>query len=135
MVACFRGDGGAPKRDERTLVSNVDLVPTILTACGLKPTAEMPGVNLLDAGAPARRDAIFAEQFSHDMKDVDHPARTLLSRTCLQGNWKLIVHKDGRVELFDLGADPSEKTDLAAREPARAAAMRKRLDQWWSGTD
>jgi hypothetical protein len=30
--------------------------------------------------------------------------------------------------LFDLVADPAERNDLAAREPARAAAMAKTLD-------
>jgi len=32
--------------------------------------------------------------------------------------------------LFDLGADPSETTNLAAREPERLAAVQARLDAW-----
>jgi hypothetical protein len=31
--------------------------------------------------------------------------------------------------LFDLAADPAERNDLAAREPARVAAMAKKLEQ------
>lgn len=31
--------------------------------------------------------------------------------------------------LFDLSADPDERNDLAAREPARVAAMAKALDE------
>jgi arylsulfatase A-like enzyme len=45
------------------------------------------------------------------------------------GDWKLIVDGGGdRVELFDLAADPAEKTNLAVQEPARVKAMRLRLD-------
>ena len=47
------------------------------------------------------------------------------------GNWKLIEHlEDGRTELFDLAADPGERTDASAAEPARAAALRGRLEAW-----
>jgi uncharacterized sulfatase len=44
------------------------------------------------------------------------------------GRWKLIqFHEDDRVELYDLSADPGERHDLAAREPARAGELRARL--------
>jgi len=37
---------------------------------------------------------------------------------------------DDRTELFNLANDPGETTDLAAREPERAAALRDRLRRW-----
>lgn len=44
------------------------------------------------------------------------------------GDWKLIVSKNGdKAELFDLGRDPFEKTDLASQEPERVAALRRLL--------
>ena len=47
------------------------------------------------------------------------------------GDWKLLEYfEDGRVELFNLAQDPSEQTDLATRESARAADLRARLDAW-----
>jgi arylsulfatase A-like enzyme len=47
------------------------------------------------------------------------------------GRWKLVEHyDDGKVELFDLDADPEETRDLAAKQPGRAAAMRTRLRDW-----
>src|SRR5207253_6701648 len=50
----------APRRDEQTLVSTIDLAPTILAACGVMPTTEMRGINLLDvaAGKSSSRDAV-----------------------------------------------------------------------------
>jgi arylsulfatase A-like enzyme len=53
----------------------------------------------------------------------------------LDGSWKLhrIAGKAGdkvRLELYDLANDRTEATDLAAREPDRARAMRAALEEW-----
>jgi hypothetical protein len=48
-----------------------------------------------------------------------------------EGDWKLIEqYEDGSLELYNLAKDPGEKTDLAADEPARVAAMRGKLEAW-----
>jgi len=48
-----------------------------------------------------------------------------------EGDWKLLEHyEDGSLELFDLARDPSETRDLSAREPARVAALRGKLEAW-----
>ena len=48
-----------------------------------------------------------------------------------RGDWKLIEwYEDRRIELFNLARDLSEQTDLAAAEPARAAALRDELHAW-----
>lgn len=47
------------------------------------------------------------------------------------GNWKYVEHyEDGAAELYDLLADPGERTDLAARHPDKVAALRKGLADW-----
>src|SRR5262249_22748660 len=47
------------------------------------------------------------------------------------GDWKLIEHyEDGRCELFNLAQDPGEVTDLSAKEPARVADLRGKLETW-----
>ncbi|MCD6338545.1 MAG: sulfatase-like hydrolase/transferase [Verrucomicrobia bacterium] len=54
-------------------------------------------------------------------------------RAMRQGQWKLLVpeaQRAGTAKLFDLSRDPGEKTDLAAKEPARVQAMLKALKQW-----
>ncbi|HUT33739.1 MAG TPA: sulfatase [Planctomycetota bacterium] len=134
----------APRMDREHLASSLDLVPTILAACGLKPPPEMPGLSLLDEKAVGARDAVFAEYYTHDMADVAAPAKSLRARVCIQGDWKLILWqglqpKVGRpaaappakAELYHLKDDPFEKANLAEKHPDKVAALTKRLDEWW----
>ena len=46
------------------------------------------------------------------------------------GDWKLVVHeraKKSTLELFDLQADPSEKSNVADKYPDRVAELQKAL--------
>ena len=127
-----------PCRDEKTLVSSVDLVPTILEACGLEPTAAMPGINLLDRDATAKRDTIFGDIYLHNAVDIHRPASSLMYRWCINGPWKLIVPNKanvpaGEIELYNVVEDPHEKQNLAARQPARVDQLQAQLDTWWAG--
>lgn len=46
------------------------------------------------------------------------------------GDWKLVHFYEGdRDELYHLAADPSERRDLAAQQPARRRELRSRLDE------
>ncbi|MDO8542289.1 MAG: sulfatase [Opitutaceae bacterium] len=46
------------------------------------------------------------------------------------GDWKLVHFYEGnRDELYRLSTDPSEQTDLAAQEPAKARELRARLER------
>ena len=127
-----------PRRDEQSLASSIDVVPTVLAACGVRPGRDLPGIDLLEPEAAARREAIFGEIFTHNAIDIDTPASSLMYRWMIDGWWKLIVPcaanvPDGRPELFDLKADPGEQRDRFGAEPERAAALRAKLDAWWLG--
>jgi uncharacterized sulfatase len=116
--------------DERAM--SIDLVPTILSAVGQKPTAQMQGIDLLDPAAPGKRKAIFGECFTHNAVDLDRPAANLEWRWMIEDRWKLIVPASGKgAELYDLAADPHEKTDLASTNADRVKALHGKLDAWW----
>jgi uncharacterized sulfatase len=122
-----------PRRDDRTLVSSLDIAPTILAACGLSATKEMKGINLLDvaAGHPSGRDVLFGEIFEHDIPDIDRAEPGLRYRWCIQGDWKLIESADGRTrELYNLKADPREENDQAAAEPERVKTLTALFKPW-----
>jgi arylsulfatase A-like enzyme len=72
--------------------------------------------------------------------EVDRPTPRILycqgvrrrSTALREGNWKLIVHRSSgktRTELFDLAADPFEKTDLSKKHPERVDALLKRIEK------
>lgn len=48
----------------------------------------------------------------------------------LGNRYKLIVHNNGKVELFDIIADPAEKTDLAEDKPEVAEQIQQQLRDW-----
>jgi uncharacterized sulfatase len=122
-----------PRRDERTLVSNVDLAPTTLAAAGLSPRASMQGVDLL---APWKREAIFGAAYTHDAVDIHNPVENLRYLWAIEGHLKLIL--PGRqsddapaVELYDLSKDPHERQNVAASRPADVKRIRGRIATWW----
>jgi uncharacterized sulfatase len=127
-----------PRRDDETLVSSIDLAPTILKACGLEPTDAMTGIDLLDSEALQARHQIYGEIFSHDVVDVERPAASLRYRWVIEENWKLIVPQpplviDEPPQLYDLSKDPHELNNVASRDATRVAAMKEALDGWWKG--
>lgn len=122
----------APGRDERTLVSSIDIAPTILAACGAKPDPRMPGVDLRDATKARERDAVYGAVFEHDIPDIDQPASGLQHRWCIAGEWKLTVDAHGKTaELFNVVSDPDEQAEVSAKHLDAVAKLRKKLDAWW----
>ena len=136
------------KRDTDTLVTSLDLMPTILAACGVKAPEGLPGLNLLpDASGAARlkRTALFGEVFAHDIADVERPVASLRYRWCIDGPWKLMLAYDGKlgryagthdwdtvgVKLYNVVEDPGEETNLAAARPEIAARLRSKIEAWW----
>lgn len=118
------------------LVSTIDLAPTILDACGVKPPKTMPGVSLLPVAAgkgPLKRDAVFGEIYVHTAVKLEDPTVNLTHRWVRVGEWKLIVPlKEGQAaELYNLADDPKEKVNLAEKKPEVVARLTKRLADDW----
>jgi uncharacterized sulfatase len=129
--------GRIPPGRSSDLAVAVDLAPTILAACGAKPTPQMQGIDLLDAGARAARKAVFGEGFVHTARDTERPGPNLRARWVREGPWKLIVPAKtdrefyGQPQLYNLADDPFERLDLAAKHPQRVEHLRGLLDAWW----
>jgi len=127
----------------RDLACSIDLMPTILRACGLDPPEGLEGLDLLDVAARAGRAAIFGAGYSiHNMNPGDAES-TLQYRWCIAGDWKLLLRHHGEdttryrtvhewddvpVRLYNLARDPVEQTNLAEVEPDRVRRMAEQID-------
>ena len=136
-----------------TLVSSIDIAPTIYAACGVKAPAGLPGINLLDVcrhreanpSAADKRNVLFGESFAHDIADIDRPAESLIFRWCIRGQWKLLLTYDGKVgryafthlrtnrkpQLYNLLEDPHENKNVAASNPEIVRQLTKLIQDSW----
>ena len=126
-----------------------DLLPTVAGATGAPPPAgvTLDGRNLWPVwrGEPAATELLTRPLLWHF--PYYHPetgfaaaratigvsdfavSQTRPHAALRLGDWKLLhSFEDARDELYHLGRDPGEQTDLATREPARTRELRRRLD-------
>ncbi len=112
-------------------VISMDLYPTCLTAAGLHPhpAQHRDGLNLLPlvkGSGTLKRDALYWHYPHYN----SHPS-SVPSSVLRKGDWKLIETFDPEgVELYHLGRDLSETTNLAASETAKLAELRQELTDW-----
>tara|TARA_R110002049_G_scaffold285698_4_gene467149 strand:- start:338618 stop:339949 length:1332 start_codon:yes stop_codon:yes gene_type:complete len=144
----YRWLGKIPAGDRPELASTIDILPTIFGAVGAPIPADLPGLNLmpnLKSNEPIERDTIYGESFAHDIADIENPQASLLFRWAIEGKWKLLLTYDGEVnryksthprtekrpQLFDLQADPHEKTNVAGEHPDVVARLAKKIADWY----
>ena len=124
-----RGPGLVNRRVIDAPFVNMDWLPTLIEVAGAAAPRDVDGLSharLLRAGSPSSGSRTFFWHIPHYTNQGSRPAGAVRD-----GRWKLVEHyDDGRVELFDLDADPGETRDLSAVEPARTGALRKRLRDW-----
>jgi arylsulfatase A-like enzyme len=75
---------------------------------------------------------------TRDFTNFRHPVITeedyLGPRSIIEGDHKLVIHEqksgEPKIELFDLKADPAEKTNLAAQQPELVTSLQAKLRDW-----
>lgn len=127
-VPCLvRYPGGAKPGEVDQAAAHVDLMPTILDACGVP----MPGDRKIDgrslmpwvAGSKeklAERTQVFQWHRGDEPEAWKNCA-------VVRGDWKLV----NGAELYNVRQDPGEAKDLAKSEPAAVARLRKEYEEWF----
>jgi uncharacterized sulfatase len=92
----------------RGLISQVDLVPTILSAIGKEIPDEIDGVDAL----PLLRGEVAAVRDAALIEFTDDPRRLRLKTVITPDRKLTIYHGYGFGELYDLEADPGELRNL-----------------------
>src|SRR5262249_51863347 len=107
-----------------------DLFPTILGVAGVKPPVDrvIDGTDVLPVLTGRTRSAGRKAPLYWRLDMA--PAEENLQVAVRDGDWKRLASRDfSHIELYNLKADPLEKTDLAAREAAPSGAMRETLEK------
>ena len=112
-----------------TPVSSPDFFPTLLEATGSKPANDqlMDGLSLIPLFKKGKlpERALFWH-YPHYGNQGGAPGAAIR-----RGDFKLIEwFEDDRLELFNLGIDPGEKSDLSSEQSALASELRTELHAW-----
>jgi arylsulfatase A-like enzyme len=114
----------------------IDLVPTVLDACGIDPPATIGGV----AQSPIEGVSLLPviDDAAHDEVRRVQYFEMLGCRALYRDGYKAVTYhpiqadepplSDGSWELYDVRVDPSECHDLAAARPELLIEM---VDEWW----
>jgi arylsulfatase A-like enzyme len=121
----------------REPILSVDLYPTLLELAGAKSSPDYPldgasYVGLLKSGGDGKlvRDAIYWHFPGYLGAGIDGwrttPAGAIRAR-----DWKLLeFFEDGRLELYNLKDDLSQKADLAKSQPEKTKELHDKLVAW-----
>jgi arylsulfatase A-like enzyme len=131
-----RWPGKVPAGTTDVPVISVDLLPTLASLGGAKLPANQPldGASLVECLTSGGKAAPARDLFWHFPGYLGAGAgqwRTTPAGAIRSGNWKLIeFFETGTLELYDLAADVSQKTNLAEKEPERVKELHAKLVAW-----
>jgi arylsulfatase A-like enzyme len=130
-------------RDEETLASIIDFVPTVLNACGLKVPSDLPGLDLTNREAMTARKSVFVEAYTHDIAALGQPEKSLVTQVIINGWSKLLLpgqvvpdkaftSAPSSAALYDLKSDPMEKNDLSTAKPDEVTRLKSLQNAQWN---
>ena len=129
----IRWPGRVPvgKIDENTMLSAVDMLPTLAAAAGVKQLPagyQGDGENMLPAllGKPMDRSQPLFWKWNGDHSGNNWPAYAMRDN-----RWVFLISEDRRrIELYDVIADRDQKNNLSAQESERTKRMQAVVEQW-----
>ena len=136
FIARWPGKIAAGKVDNTSLISAVDLLPTFCEVAGVDlPSSYSPdGVSLvptlLGKGKTKRDKPLFWKMDSPWPAPKNRPDHWV-SYAIVDQTWKLVANEDASyVELYDIAADPYERSDLRKERPEVVQQLKMKLAAW-----
>jgi len=119
-----------PKMDTETVVSSIDMVPTVLDILDIGKTENLSGISVLDEEELEERDIIFGEIYAHDFETIES---SMYYKIAISKPYKLIipdpVRKKGEsIQLFNIDEDPFEKTNIAENNPKIVEKLKEKIN-------
>jgi arylsulfatase len=104
----------------------VDLMPTFLELAGGTYPARYRSFDLKPLAGESLVPVLQGRKIGDRALGWEHEG----NRAFRVGDWKLVATFQGAWELYDLGKDRSEVTDLAAKNPKKVQELAARYQQW-----
>ncbi len=128
-------DGRGGGRGVADVVSNVDVLPSLLELLGLPVPDGIDGLSfvptLRDPATPHPREVAFAEATKPHLNDREGWQNAPMAKAATTRSHKLVRSFGGRAfALYDLRQDPAEVHDVLALQPSVADALRAALEDW-----
>ena len=133
-----------PKRSQ-DLAHSIDLFPTIAAVSQIKPSLDLPGINLLDSQKRKDRKRIFGASYSVYNMTPGNSNGTLQYQWCIEGDWKLLLRYNGLdtthykqlhvwdkepLRLYNLKLDPHEKNEVSNENPEVIKRIKNEIHKW-----
>ncbi len=143
LLVWWPGHAPAGQLNERTVLSAVDLLPSLCRIAGASipdpMAAQLDGEDLspaLTGGTPIRSKTLFWE-YGRNPNAFNYP-RVRHDRSpnlaMRESNWKLLLNADGsNPQLFDLRSDPKEDHDLSPQESELVKRLSAQALRWRDG--
>ena len=118
-----------PNMDTTTVVSSIDMVPTVLDILDIDKPKNLPGVSVLNEEQLKSRDAIFGEIYAHDFDTVES---SMFYNIAIAPPYKLIVpdpvrKPNEKIQLFNIDEDPFEKNDISENNPEIVEQLQQKI--------
>jgi len=118
-----------PKMDNKTVVSSIDMIPTVLDILDIEKPANLPGVSVLDEKTLSERKGIFGEVYAHDFDTIEN---SMFYNMAIFPPYKIIVpdplrKKDEKIQLFHIDSDPYERNNIASSNPEIVKDLKEKI--------
>ena len=132
-------------KSSQDLAHSIDLFPTIAAVSQIKPSLDLPGINLLDSQKRKERKRIFGASYSVYNMTPGNPDGTLQYQWCIEGDWKLLLRYNGLdtthykqlhvwdkepVRLYNLKLDPHEENEVSNENMEVIERIRNEIHKW-----
>lgn len=125
--------------NDQSIIASVDLFPTLCKITGTQLPAgyTLDGEDRSDVlvnNKHKERDNLLFWEFGSNTSQINNKNKTRSPQIAVRkGDWKLLTNPDGsETELYNLKLDRAEKQNVAAKNPALTAELKKSAIKWFN---